>query len=153
MELVEEEYEDSALYEYFEGTRIFFFVWKRDGDVYRVKGCYLWNMSRYDIDVTLRGEWEMYRHIIKYGVKFKKCIDRNGKIRFENNLPNKSETEIIHVRPHSTRAAYRFNNGEEYGNVERDANVLPNVEYMTTQSFWINNDYILKQLREFLNNE
>lgn len=47
----------------------------------------------------------------------------------------------------ATKAAYRFENGEDYGNVERDANMLPNGEYMTTQSFWINNSYILAQLK------
>lgn len=153
MDLVEEEYEDSALHDYFDETRLFFFVWKRDGDVYRVKGCQLWNMPHFDLYVTVRKEWEQYRHIIQYGVKFTKCVDSNGKISFKNNLPNKSETEVIHVRPHATKAAYRFNNGEEYGNVERDANMLPSGEYMTTQSFWINNSYILKQLKRLLENK
>ena len=64
------------------------------------------------------------------------------------SLPNKSETEIIHVRPHGTKAAYRFNNGEEYGNVDRGANVLLNGEYMTTQSFWLNNTYIAEQIKD-----
>ena len=32
------------------------------------------------------------------------------------------------------------------GNVERDANELPDGQWMTTQSFWINNKYILSQL-------
>lgn len=150
LDLVEEEYEDSALHDYFEETRLFFFVWKRDGDVYRVKGCLLWNMPHFDLDVTVRKEWEQYKRIIQYGVQFTKCVDNVGKVSFKNNLPNKSETEIIHVRPHATKAAYRFKDGKEYGNVERDANVLPSGEYMTTQSFWINNNYILKQLKKFL---
>lgn len=153
MDLVEEEYEDSALHDYFDETRLFFFVWKRDGDVYRVKGCQLWNMPHLDLNVTVRKEWEQYRHIIQYGVKFTKCVDSSGKMSFKNNLPNKSETEVIHVRSHATKAAYRFKNGEEYGNVERDANMLPSGEYMTTQSFWINNSYILKQLKRLLDNE
>lgn len=148
MDLVEEEYDDSTLHNYFEETRLFFFVWKKDGDVYRVKGCQLWNMSHTDLEVTVRKEWEQYKHFIKYGVEFTKCIDSAGKISFKNNLPNKSDTEIIHVRPHATKAAYRFNNSEEYGNVERDANMLPNGEYMTTQSFWINNSYILEQIKD-----
>lgn len=147
MDLVEEEYESSTLHDYFDETRLFFVVWKKEGDVYRIRGCQLWNMSHYDLDVTVRSEWEQYKHIIQYGIQFVKCVDSNGKISFKNNLPNKSETEIIHVRPHATKAAYRFNNGEEYGNVERDANMLPNGEYMTTQSFWINNSYILEQLK------
>lgn len=153
LELVDEEYEDSTLHEYFAETRLFFFVWKKDGDVYRVKGCQLWNMPHTDLEVTVRKEWERYRHIIRYGVEFTKCIDSSGKVSFKNNLPNKSETEIIHIRPHAIKAAYRFNNGEEYGNVERDANVLPNGEYMTTQSFWINNEYILRQIMKLLRKE
>ncbi len=147
LELIKENYDDSTLHDYFEETGFFFFVWKKDGSVYRVQGCQLWNMSHEDLEVTVRKEWEQYKHIIEYGVQFTKLIDRNGKISFSNNLPNKSETEIIHVRPHATKAAYRFHNGEEYGNVERDANELPNGEFMTTQSFWINNSYIIKQLK------
>ena len=150
MDFVEEVYEESALHDYFDETRLFFFVWKKDGDVYRVKGCQLWNMPYYDLEVTVRSEWERYQRIIRYGIEFTKCVDSNGKISFKNNLPNKTETEIIHVRPHATKAAYRFNNGEEYGNVERDANILPNGEYMTTQSFWINNSYIIEQIAKLL---
>ncbi len=153
IDLVNEEYEDSSLYNYFEETRLFFFVWKKDGNVYRVKGCLLWNMPYVDLKVTVREEWEEYKHIIQYGVQFIKSIDREGKVSFKNNLPNKSETKIIHVRPHAQKAAYRFKNGEKYGNVERDANMLPNGEYMTTQSFWINNNYILKQLKKLLEND
>lgn len=153
MDLVEEEFEDSVLHDYFDETRLFFFVWKKDGDVYRVKGCLLWNMPHFDLDVIVRREWERYRNIFQYGVIFTKTIDSNGKISFKNNLPNKSETDIIHVRPHAIKAAYRFSNGEEYGNVERDANMLPSGEYMTTQSFWINNSYILEQIKCLLEDD
>ncbi len=147
MDLVEEEYDDSALHNYFEETRLFFFIWKKDEDVYRVMGCQLWNMPHFDLEHTVRREWEEYKRIIQYGITFSKEIDKKGKVSFKNNLPNKSDTEIIHIRPHAQKAAYRFKNGEEYGDVKRDANVLPNGEYMTTQSFWINNSYILKQLK------
>lgn len=150
MDLMQEEYDESTLHAYFEETQFFFFVWKKDGDVYRVKGCLLWNMPHYDLEVAVRHEWEQCKRIIQYGVEFTKRTDKNGKVSFLNNLPNKSETEVIHVRPHAQKAAYRFNNGEEYGNVDRDANVLPNGEYMTTQSFWLNNDYILKQILDLL---
>ena len=106
-------------------------------------------MPSNDLEVVVRNEWEQYKNIIQYGVKFIKSVDRKGKISFKNNLPNKSDTQIIHIRPHSKMAAYQFNNGESYGNVERDANMLPNGEYMTTQSFWINNNYILKSLKDY----
>jgi hypothetical protein len=153
MDVVGEEFEDSTLHDYFDETRLFFFVWKRDGDVYRVKGCLLWHMPYEDLNITVRKEWEQYKRLFQYGVQFTKYIDEKGKVYFLNNLPNKSDTEIIHVRPHATKAAYRFSNGEEYGNVDRDANVLPNGEYMTTQSFWINNTYILKQLKKIIEDD
>lgn len=150
LELAEEEFEESTLHDYFDETQLFFFVWKKDRDVYRVKGCMLWHMPYDDLEVKVKKEWEQYKHIIKYGVQFTKKVDSNGKVFFRNNLPNKSDTDIIHIRPHAKRAAYRFNNGEEYGDVKRDANMLPNGEYMTTQSFWINNLYILNQIRRLL---
>ena len=150
MDLVSEDYDESTLRDYFDETRLFFFVWKKDGDVYRVKGCKLWNMPYHDLDVTVRSEWEEYKRIFQYGVEFTKHVDSNGKVSFSNNLPCKSETEVIHIRPHATKAAYRFKSGFELGNVDRDANMLPNGEYMTTQSFWINNSYILKQLTNML---
>ncbi len=147
MDLVNENFEDSILHNYFEDTRFFFVIWKRDHDVYRVRGCLLWNMPYDDLEVTVKREWEAYKRVIQYGVTFQKRVNKKGKISFTNNLPSKSDTEIIHIRPHSTKAAYKFNNGEEYGNVERDANILPNGEYMSTQSFWLNNDYVLRQLK------
>ena len=59
------------------------------------------------------------------------------------HLPGKHDNPIIHIRPHATKSAYRLNNGVIRGNVERDANPLPDGQWMTTQSFWINNSYIL----------
>ncbi len=147
-EFVKEDFEDSTLRNYFDETKFLFFVWKKDKeqDEYKVVGCQLWNMSVNDLDNIVKTEWEEYKHIVKYGVEFIKKVDSKGKIKFENNLPKKTDTKIIHMRPHATKAAYRFKNGEEYGNVERDANILPNGEFMTTQSFWLNNDYVLSQL-------
>ena len=65
----------------------------------------------------------------------------------KNNLPKKSDNPIIHIRPHAKKSAYKLKSGYIVGNIERDANELPNGEYMTTQSFWINNTYILSQLK------
>lgn len=149
-ELVSENFDESTLHSYFEQTRFLFVVWKKDGDVYRMRGCQLWNMPYNDLEITVKNEWETVKRILMYGVNFIKKTDSKGKISFSNNLPNKKDTEIIHVRPHATKAAYRFNDGETYGNVERDANELPNGEYMTTQSFWINNTYIIKQIEKLL---
>ena len=146
LDIVKEEYEDSAFHEYFEETKLLFVVWKKDDDVYRLQGSILWHMPYEDLEIVARREWEKYKKTIEQGIRLEKYIDKVGKICFKNNLPKMTETEIIHVRPHAQKAAYRFNNGEEYGNVERDANMLPNGEYMTTQSFWLNNKYVVLQI-------
>lgn len=143
--LAQEEFEDSELYRYFYETRLFFVVWKKDKDVYRVAGSQLWNMPYQDLERTVRDGWKQVQRVIKYGVKFRQVKTAKGYIVY-NNLPKKNDNEIIHIRPHADKAAYRFADGTEYGNVARDANELPNGEYMTTQSFWINNSYIIRQL-------
>ena len=40
--------------------------------------------------------------------------------------------------------------GKNDSHVNRDANELPDGQWMTTQSFWINNNYILNQLHKNL---
>ncbi len=144
-EIVGEEYEDSDVYSYLSKTKFFFVVWKRNGDEYTVIGSQLWNMPQKDLDETVRQGWEAVRDVIAAGVVFTKKLTEDG-IYIENNLPKKGDNPIIHVRPHAKRSAYRFLDGTVIGNIERDANELPNGEYMTTQSFWINNTYIMQQL-------
>lgn len=145
-DFVQECFEESELYNYFEETRFFFVVWQKKNNDYVLKGCQLWNMPYSDLNITVRREWENIKHIVEYGVSFTKKKTKKGYV-IQNSLPGKKENEIIHIRPHSKRSAYKFADGEIIGNIKRDANELPNGEYMTTQSFWINNDYFLKQLK------
>lgn len=146
IDLAAQEWEDSDVYEYFSETKFLFVVYKRLGHEYILKGATLWNMPAADLDGPVKKGWESVQRIIKKGVRF--TINPNGTI--SNNLPGKNDNPIIHIRPHATKSAYRLNNGVIRGNVERDANPLPDGQWMTTQSFWINNSYILEQLPENL---
>ena len=95
-----------------------------------------------DLNTIVYNGWKNIQDCIKNDVKFVQY----GKI-IKNNLPKKSDNPIIHIRPHAKKSAYKLKSGYIVGNIERDANELPNGEYMTTQSFWINNTYILSQLK------
>lgn len=141
-ELIHEEWESSEIYNYFEETRFLFVVFKKKEDCYELLGSQLWNMPYDDLNSIVKKGWIDVQNRIKSGISFKKI-----KNKIENNLPKKSDNKIIHIRPHAAKAAYRLNDGYEQGNVGRDANELPNGEWMTTQSFWINNSYILSQLK------
>mgnify|MGYP001094042650 CR=1 FL=1 len=142
LNLVSQEWEDSDVYEYFSETKFLFVVYRRRGDVYILQSAKFWNMPAADLDNTVRAGWEAVRRAILEGVTF--SVGPGGTI--SNNLPGKNDNRIIHIRPHAAKSAYRLHNGITRGNVERDANPLPDGQWMTTQSFWINNSYILEQL-------
>lgn len=142
LDLVSQEWEESDVHEYFSETKFLFVVYKRQGAEYILQSTKFWNMPAADLDNTVREGWEAVRQVINDGVVF--SVRPNGIIY--NNLPGKNDNRIIHVRPHATKAAYRLSNGITCGNVARDANPLPDGQWMTTQSFWINNSYILEQL-------
>lgn len=146
-DLVSEEWEESDLFTYFNETRFLFVVYKKDGNNYILKGSQLWNMPYYDLNNTVYEGWNNIRTTIKNGIKFTKKQTKSDLI-VSNNFPKKDANPIVHIRPHAQKRAYLFTNGEIIGNVNKDANELPDGQWMTTQCFWINNSYILKQLNE-----
>ncbi|WP_338854130.1 Sau3AI family type II restriction endonuclease [Clostridium perfringens] len=149
-ELVEETWEESKLFNYLDQQKFLFVVYKKDGDRYVLKGAQLWNIPYSDLNTTVREGWENIRNVIIAGVKFTPKTDKNGKVIYSNNLPNKASNKVIHIRPHAQKSAYKFEDGTEIGNVSRDANELPDGRYMTNQSFWLNNTYVLSQLNKNL---
>ena len=130
MDLIEEEWEDSELYNYFSETKFLFVIFKRHGEYYQLHKAKFWNMPTADLDGEVQEGWLQVKNTIISGVEFD--IKPNGTI--SNNLLGQQDNRIIHVRPHATKAAYRFHDGFEKGNVERDANPLPDGQWMTTQS-------------------
>ena len=137
-----EDFEYSDFCEYFEETRFLFVVYKSDGAHYVLKGAQLWNMPLGDLYGEAKNGWEAIQKKIKEGIKF----TVKGDV-VSNDLPSKKDNRIIHIRPHAPKAACKLNNGFEKGNLQRDANQLPNGEWMTKQSFWLNNTYVLSQLK------
>ena len=144
-DLANQEWEESDLYNYFNDRIFLFVVFKRNGDKYYLKGSQLWNMSNKDLDTTVQEGWTRIRDTIRNGVEFTIKHTKNG-FTVSNNLPKKSYNPIIHIRPHAQKSAYIFANGDIIGNPLKDANELPDGQWMTTQSFWLNNSYILSQL-------
>jgi hypothetical protein len=75
---------------------------------------------------------------------------KNGFV-IENNLPKKKDNRIIHIRPHSQKSFYVLEDGEICGSgTYSDADQLPDGRWMTKQSFWLNNDYVMSVLNESL---
>ncbi|WP_419023051.1 Sau3AI family type II restriction endonuclease [Emergencia sp.] len=129
-EIVNEEWESSCIGRYFEETKFLFVVFKFDAEgVLRLKGCQFWNMPYADLNEEVKSVWEKTRNILKEGI----VISNEGK-RTKNNLPKASENRVCHVRPHAKNS--------------KDVDELPNGQLYPKQCFWLNNKYILMQLKE-----
>lgn len=152
-EIVEQDWEDSALREYFEETRFLFVSFRKGPDGIRLEDARFWNMSMRDIDGALRICWEKTKSVVADGVELSFVIGKDGEVvlckdgapMIANNLPKKNEAgNIAHVRPHATRRGYRLEDGLECGDPDRYGDELPDGRVMTQQSFWLNNDYVLR---------
>ncbi|WP_352406753.1 Sau3AI family type II restriction endonuclease [Acetoanaerobium noterae] len=129
-ELIKEDWDDSSFGNYLRETKFLFIVYKFDKEnTLRLKGSQLWNMPYVDIETDVYKVWKKTRKIINEGIQIEY---KNGK-RY-NNFPSSSENKVCHVRPHGKNA--------------NDTYELPNGERFTKQSFWLNNDYILSQLKK-----
>lgn len=149
-ELVEEEWETSQIRQYFEETKFLFVLYEKDGDEYYLSEALFWNMPSPEIDGVLQMEWTKVRDMFRSGVKFKLREQVNG-IVVLNDLPKQSETNILHVRPHTAKSAYLLQELDySKGDIEKHADQLPNGDFMTIQSFWLNNHYVLKQVENYL---
>lgn len=141
LELIEENWNESYIYNYFKKTKFLFIVYKEMDFGYSFLGSTFWSMPSSDLNITVMNEWENIQDTIRKGIEFK--VKNNS---VSNNLPKKSQTEIIHLRPKANKAAYSLHNGYQSGDIKKDGDELPNGEWMTKQCFWLNNDYVLKQI-------
>lgn len=57
-----------------------------------------------------------------------------------------ADNQIAHVRHKADKTAYLLEDGTVVGDVKKDALPLPDGRWMTKQSFWLNNSYILSIL-------
>lgn len=145
---VEQKFESSREYEFFEKTRFLFVVFKEnENKEYIFKGAKFWNMPITELETTGRKEWLLYKNKFEKGVNFF-INENNGKTIIENDLPKKTETEIFHVRLHSRNSAYIIN-GKKYGKgKESDMDELPDGNKMTHQCFWLNKQYIANIIKD-----
>ena len=138
-EIIEEDWEDSDVYEQMVAARFLFVVFSRDNKSVSpvLRGAFFWNMPNEDITELWR-VWEKTRTAINQGCGLQ--LNENGIVH--NSLPKASQSYLAHVRPHTYNAAYILKNGVVIGNPAKDANPLPDGQWMTTQSFWFNRSYI-----------
>lgn len=139
----ETEWEESELYYYIAPTKFLFVIFhENDSGEYVFERIKFWNIPNDDLDEVQR-VWERTVKTIREGVKLE--FAPKG---VKNNLPNKSESRVAHVRPHTKLSAYKFMDGTIIGDINKFAKPLPDGQWMTKQCFWLNNNYIEEQIKE-----
>ncbi len=145
-ELTEEEWEESQLYNIFSETKFLYIVFKNQNGEYMFKGAQFWNMPIEDLEGDGYEEWLTYQEKFKNGVNFNIVKNGSNTIVY-NDLPKMTQTEIFHVRPHTSQSAHVIDNihyGK--GTIKNNTDELLNGDRICKQSFWLNNKYIIKQL-------
>ncbi len=129
--IAEEEWEDSDFRNYLDETRFFFVVYKYDENgVLRLQGCKFWNIPYSDLD-EVENVWQRTKGLISGGLKFERV---NGK--YQSNFPKSSDNPVCHVRPHGRNSA--------------DVDILPDGRVFPKQCFWLNREYIKRQIDDIL---
>ena len=173
-ELMEENWEESTVYEEMVDRKFLWSVFKENGDEFVFYGARFWRLPQEDENIIHKG-WDDIRDIIRDGVVFVKDRKDNGtlirikrgKNRMLNNFPDTRNTnpnrkeyrlcpspkpynEIISIRPHASLVYYDLKSigYQDIANARSNGSELPNGDIMTKQCFWFNNEYILNQIRD-----
>ncbi|MDK8646093.1 Sau3AI family type II restriction endonuclease [Staphylococcus condimenti] len=163
-ELAKEQWEDedgtpSASWNNFlRETRFLFIVFKKEGDSNIFKGVKFFSIPESDIDGPIKEMWKDTVKKLNEGVKLTAREDKGTKDGYaiKNNFIAKSDKMICHIRPHASLRDYTVNGkyADQLPSPAQWTNKPTNGNYsdswMTKQCFWINNDYIAKQLKELL---
>ncbi len=149
-ELVQESWEESTLRDTLDSTKFFFVLFQENADgIYYFKGAKFWSMPISDLEGIVKFAWKDTVNTLKVGVQLSFY---NGRVT--NNFISKSDKRIIHVRPHAAKSSYVANNSNS-DQLPVPAQWINKPEmfsddYMTKQSFWFNNDYVLEQISDLL---
>ena len=115
-----EEFEDSDLYDIFSNTKFLFMIYQYDENHNLIfKKAMFWNVPYSDLNGEIRRVWNETKQLVS-----------NGEY---DNLPKIKDSEICHVRPHGRNA--------------EDVFLTPSGTYATKKCFWLNRQYILKQIK------
>ena len=135
-DVAEEEWDTAEIADRFRETRFLFVAFREDGKgALRLAGATFWAMPYADLEVRYREVWKRTREVILSGRPF--WTDARG--RRHSAFPKKSESPVGHVRPHGRNAA--------------DTDTLPNGTEFTKQCFWLNRDYLRRQLGPVITKE
>ncbi len=150
MDLIKQEWESSDLYNDVVSARFLFVIYKIDENgITRLETAKFWNMPNQDVEEVHR-VWSLTIEEIKKGAGLRRVM--KGKKQIVNNsLPGIADSSVVHVRPHTRKAAYMLKDGTVIGDINKNGDLLPNGEWMTKQCFWLNATYVSYVIKSLIN--
>ncbi|MBQ3408508.1 MAG: restriction endonuclease [Clostridia bacterium] len=121
LDIINETWLDSELYETFSTTKYLFMIYQyTDDDTLIFKKSMFWHVPEKDLNTEIKRVWETTVEKIK-----------NNEY---DSLPRIKESPILHVRPHAQNA--------------QDTYPTPDGKHAIKKCFWLNASYIKKQIEE-----
>jgi len=156
-EIVEENWEESGLYEYLSSARFLLVIFEETPNAEIFKGVKFWSMSNEDLNGLVYETWRRTVDILRDGVTLKYVPENTKKgYRVENNLPAIKDETILHTRPDAQISSYKNNNCSlrlpvAANWINRPACMTDELTdyYMTKQAFWFNSSFMYQQVKEF----
>ena len=130
-EIIEENWEDSALRTMLDNTKYLFVIFKKKNGEYKLSRAMFWNMPKSVIDDSAYKIWQATIDLIKEG-RIIKGFDTKGNVK--TYFPKSNFNGVMHVRPHGTN--------------KEDITPLPYKDQLTGRKshtkhcFWFNSGYI-----------
>ncbi|MGE7933890.1 Sau3AI family type II restriction endonuclease [Viridibacillus arvi] len=129
-EILEEDWEDSYIRNYFLEMQLLFVVFQFDKEnILRFKGIKLWHMPMETIEVELLNYWMEIRRVLNEGVVLTKT-----KKGIENNFPKSNYNGVLHVRPKGADGSDKIQ--------------LLDGQWITKQCYWLNAGYVAEIVKE-----
>ena len=121
LEIINETWLDSELYETFSTTKYLFMIYQyTDDDTLIFKKAMFWHVPEKDLNTEIKRVWEI-------------TVEKIKNNEYEN-LPRIKESPVLHVRPHAQNA--------------QDTYPTPDGKHAIKKCFWLNASYIKKQIFE-----
>lgn len=140
-DLVNENWMESEIREYFVNSKFMFAIFKEKSGIYYFEKIKFWNMSLELIDMEIQKIWSQTVKILNQGNIVKSfTTDKSGRINRYTNFPKSTENRVMHVRPHGRDSSDTFK--------------LPIIDKLTgekeytKQCFWLNSSFIKKIINE-----
>lgn len=168
-ELVSQSWTESSVYSDIIAREFFWAVFQDSDEGFKFRGVKFWTVPIDDVGEIKKG-WRDIRSVVKNNrVRFYEKKRGKGKPIIWNSFPDSQNTQkgsekyrvcrascglnrIIAIRPHTSQVFYDLKSigYSDTSHNRFNGSVLPNGDVMTKQCFWLQNEYVLKAVRDLL---